>query len=160
MNDVLATKTNCSNVVEAKSTPLDLETSKRWGSTVSIGISVSCKSHISPEILRILGVLKVTLLEDLPLMSWYHSRNTVCCLYSRAKAWQTPFDSGTLVGMCRQKRMMQHESLAPGGQSFPARLGFQLMPQISRSWRKETLFGTEPESMYLLCFQEIFVSLE
>lgn len=52
---------------------------------------VSCKSHINPEISRIPGALRVTLLEYVPFMTWCNSSNTVHCLYSHAIAWQSPF---------------------------------------------------------------------
>lgn len=77
--------------MEAKSTPLELETSKQRGTTVSVGMSVSCKSHLNPEIFRIPGALRVTLLEDLPFVTWCNSSNTVHCLYSHAIASQSPF---------------------------------------------------------------------
>lgn len=124
---------------------------------VSAGI---CKSQISPYILRIPGALKVTSLEDLRLMTRCSAGIAVCVLFvfpcsSLAESFLT-----VALWLRCAGRKMQRESLAAGGQSFPARPALQPEPHISRCCREETLFGIQPISMHLLCFQEIFPSFK
>lgn len=143
-------------MVEAKSTPQELETNKQWR------ISVHRYLHIIPQSFH-------------PKNSWCtHSNFTGgfafndsmqfwhCCVFFvlPCNSLAEPFVTVALwLGWAGRK--MQHESLTAGGQSFQQGQHFkECHTPPEAGGRRETLFGIPSISMYLLHFQEMFASFK